>query len=359
MTHIHNFFPGPGALPKQVIERVKADIPEFNGTGMSLFELSHRSPRYQEVHDDASARVRRLLDVPENFSVLWLQGGGSMQFAMVPMNLLGGDKSADYVTTGTWSQRAIREATTVGRAREAASSAPDNFNYVPKQLDLDPDAAYVHITANNTIQGTQYHQYPDTGDVPLVADMSSDLMWRPFDVSRFGIVYGGAHKNLGPAGVTIVMIRDDILERCRRDLPTLLSYHTHVKYNSMFNTPVTFAIYFVRYTLQWIEEQGGLVEMERRNRAKAKLLYETVDESGGFYRCPIKPEDRSVMNAVFNLPTPELENTFITQAEAHAMMGLRNLPMRPGCRVSMYNAVSLDSVQVLADFMKEFQRTHG
>ena len=359
MARVHNFNPGPGALPLEVIRQVKDELEEYQDSGMSMLGTSHRSKQYDDLHNESIALVRELLNVPDNYHVLWLQAGASMQFSMLPQNLLGEGKSADYILTGIWSKRAIEEAEIVGQAHVAGSSEADEFRFVPKKLDLNPAAQYVHLTSNNTITGTQFFDYPDTGDVPLVADMSSDVMWRPVDVSRFGMIYAGAHKNLGPSGATLVILRDDLLARCNRNLPTLLKYSTHVKHNSMFNTPPTFTIYFVGKVLRLLKRQGGLGAMEKVNYRKGDLFYGCVESSDGFYNCPIAKDDRSIMNAVFHLSDEQLEKQFVEQAKANGFIGLANLPIWGHCRVSMYNSVSVESIEELVGFMKEFMRTRG
>jgi phosphoserine aminotransferase len=355
---VHNFFPGPAALPLEVIKQVQSEMDDFAGMGMSILELSHRTDQYDQVHNEASALLRKLFGIPKSYHVMWLQGGASMQFAMLPMNLLRDGQSADYIETGVWSERAITEAQIIGKARIAGSSKSDGYVRLPK-LDFDPDAQYVHLTSNNTIMGTQFAEYPDTGSVPLVADMSSDILSRRVDISKLGMVYAGAHKNLGPSGITVAIMSDEMLQRCREDLPTLLKYSTHDENNSMFNTPVTFTIYVVKLVLDWIEKSGGLEAIEKINEEKAKLFYDFVDNSGGFYTCGIDKVDRSKMNAIFNLPSVDLEEKFSSEAWTEGMVGLKNLPQRGGCRVSMYNAVSVESVKELLSFMKRFMEVNG
>lgn len=359
MKRVHNFFPGPGALPLEAIKYAQKELDDFQGKGMSLLEMSHRTPEYLAVHNEATTLVRELLKLPDNYHVLWLQGGASLQFAMIPMNLLGEGKSADYIDTGLWSSRAIVEANIVAKANVAGSSEDKGYNYLPKSLDLDPNAQYVYYTSNNTIMGTQHFDPPSAGDVPLIADMSSDIFWRYFDISKHGIVFAGAHKNLGPSGITLVLLRDDFLQKSNKNLPTLLTYSTHVEHNSMFNTPQTFTIYFVRNVLRMMKENGGLGPIEERNRRKGKLFYDFVDNSGGFYTNDIQVEDRSIMNAVFSLPSEKLEDRFVTEATKNDFIGLKNLPSRGHCRVSMYNAVNVESVEELLKFMKEFMRKNG
>lgn len=359
MKRVHNYNAGPAALPLQTLKYAADEFLDFQNSGMSVMEVSHRSKEYDAVHNEAVSLVKSLLALPDDYHVLFLQGGASTQFAMIPMNLLGGDKFADYVNTGTWSTKAIKEAKLIGKFRLAGSSEQGGFTSIPKELDLDPNAEYVHITSNNTIKGTQYFKFPETGGVPLVADMSSDIMWRPFDVKPFGIIYAGAQKNLGPSGVTLVIIRDDILAKCNDNLPTMFKYKTHVEKNSLYNTPPTFGIYMLRNVLKWINDQGGLDAMEKQNRAKSELLYGLIDNSGGYYKNPIVKEDRSVMNVVFRLPSEELEAKFVADGKNAGFIGLKGHRSVGGCRVSMYNATSLESITDLTGFMKDFQAENG
>ncbi|NVM21266.1 MAG: 3-phosphoserine/phosphohydroxythreonine transaminase [Desulfobacterales bacterium] len=354
---IYNFNPGPAAHPLPVLEEIAAEFLNFKGSGMSITEVSHRSKWFDEVIEDASARVRRLLELDESFHVLFLQGGASLQFCMVPMNLLPEGHSADYVNTGAWATKAIREAGIQQKAVNVAASSEDKgFSYIPKDISFNPDAAYVHITSNNTIKGTQWASFPDTGGTPLISDMSSDIMSRPFDVSPFGLIYAGAQKNLGPAGVTLVIIRNDMLERVPDHLPTMLKYTTFVERNSMFNTPPCFAIYTVQLVLKWIEETiGGLEKMERINRRKAGLLYRAIDESE-FYTGTAEKESRSLMNVTFRLPTEDLEKSFVREALEHGLSGLKGHRSVGGCRASIYNATPLEAANALVDFMGEFAR---
>ena len=359
MKRVHNYFPGPAALPLEALQCCQDELLDYQDSGMSIMEMSHRTDRYEAIHNESFALVRELFDLPDNYKIVWLQGGGSMQFAMVPMNLLLPDQSADYIMTGFWSERAITEARIIANAHVAASSRDDGYCYIPTELDLDPNAGYVHLTSNNTIMGTQFFEYPETNGVPIVADMSSDVLSRPIDFKNLGIIFAGAHKNLGPAGAALVIIRDDILERCSKTLPTLLSYRTHVEHNSMFNTPVTFTIYMVNNVLRWMKEQGGLKFFHQRNQEKGRIFYECVDNAGGFFTCPIRKQDRSIMNAVFETQSKEMEERFLTQANENGFIGLKNLPQRGGLRVSMYNATSLESIQDLVAFMNEFIRKNG
>ncbi len=357
---IYNFNAGPAAHPLPVLEEIQAEFLNFKGSGMSIIEVSHRSRWFDEVIEDATARVRRLFKLDETFHVLFLQGGASLQFCMIPMNLLPDGQSADYVNTGTWATKAIKECKIQGKpVRVVASSEDKGFSYIPEGISFSPDAAYAHITSNNTIKGTQWASFPDTGGVPLVCDMSSDVMSRSFDVSPFGLIYAGAQKNLGPAGATLVLIRDDMLKRVPEDLPAMLKYTTYVQHNSMFNTPPCFAIYTVQLVLKWLEETvGGLDKMEQINREKASLLYRTIDESG-FYTGTAEKESRSVMNVTFRLPAEDLEKQFVQQAFEHGLVGLKGHRSVGGCRASIYNATSLEAVKALVDFMEEFARKNG
>lgn len=358
---IWNFNPGPATLPLPVLEKIKEEIPDYDGTGMAVMELSHRSKPYAAIHTEAKNHLIQLLGIPENFKILFLQGGASLQFAMVPMNLLGNGKSADYINTGAWSKKAIKEASILGSAKVAGSSEDTNFNRIPKQseLTLDPSAVYVHITSNNTIAGTQWTMFPDTGDVPIVSDMSSDILSRQLDFSRFGLIYAGAQKNLGPAGVTVVILRDDLVAQSREDIPTLLRYATHVDKDSLFNTPPTFAIYIVKLVLEWVKDQGGLEAIEKTNQSKGKLLYNTIDNNSEFYRGTVELESRSLMNATFRLPSENLEATFISEALASGFGGLKGHRSVGGIRVSMYNAMTLEGIKALTEFMVDFAKKNG
>jgi len=359
-SRIHNFNAGPASHPMPVLEGIQAEFLDFKGSGMSVVEVSHRSTVFEEVIEDAAARVRRLLQLDDSFHVLFLQGGASLQFAMVPMNLLPEGRAADYVNTGTWATKAIKECTIQGKtANVVASSEDKGFSYIPREISFSPDAAYAHITSNNTIKGTQWISFPDTGGVPLICDMSSDIMSRSFDVSPFGLIYAGAQKNLGPAGVTLVIVHQDMLERIPKDLPTMLNYSTYVAHSSMFNTPPCFAVYTIQLVLKWLEETiGGLDKMEEINRKKADLLYETIDGSG-FYRGTAETESRSVMNVTFRLPTEDLEKQFVQEAAQHGLIGLKGHRSVGGCRASIYNATSLEAVKALVGFMQEFARKNG
>lgn len=357
MARVMNFNPGPATLPLAALERARDELLDISGSGMSIIEHSHRGKLYEAIHNEAISLTRELLGIPDGYEVLFMQGGASQQFALVPMNLLEADQSADYVLTGVWSKKALKEASVIGRPRVAATTeAEGRFTRVPRQdeLKLDPQAAYVHITTNNTIFGTQFHEYPNVDRVPLVADMSSDIMWRPMDVSRFALIYAGAQKNLGPSGLTLVIIRKDLVERGRKNIPTIFQYRTFAQENSLYNTPSTFSVYLYRNVLAEMRATGGLVAAEERNRRKAATLYAAIDANTEFYRCPVEPQSRSVMNVVFNLPSAELEARFIADAQARGMVGLKGHRLSGGVRVSLYNAAEQAWVDALAEFMAEF-----
>ena len=358
-----NFNAGPAGLPLPALERARDEFIDFQGSGMSILEHSHRGKEYEGVHDEAIALLTRLLGLTDSHQVLFLQGGASLQFAMVPMNFLPPGGSADYILTGTWSEKALDEAKVVGSPRVAGSSiGPDKrYTRIPRQaeLELDPKAAYVHLTSNNTIFGTQWHAWPQVGAIPLVADMSSDFLWRPTDVSRFAFIYAGAQKNIGPSGVTVVIVRKDFMAKGRKDLPKILKYSTFAENNSLYNTPPTFAIYLMRNVLSWIDKQGGLTAMEKRNTAKAELLYGALDRMAGFYTAPVEKAARSTMNVVFRLPTEALDDEFVTAAKKARMVGLKGHRSAGGIRVSTYNAVSLEDVQALVSFMESFAKSKG
>lgn len=359
MARVMNFNAGPAALPLEALERAREELLDLGGTGMSVIEHSHRGKAYEAVHNEAIALVRELFGVPDSYHVLLLQGGASQQFAVVPMNLLRPGDSADYIVTGTWSKKALAEAKLIGTARVAASTEQDGkFPRIPRQaeLDLDARARYVHITSNNTIAGTQWHEFPSVGSVPLVADMSSDIMWRPIDVSKFALIYAGAQKNLGPSGLTLVIVRKDLVESGRTDIPKIFRYATHAEENSLYNTPPTFSVYLMRNVLDVLKKAGGLAAVEKRNREKAKLLYGAIDGQGDFYRCPVEKESRSVMNIVFNLPTADLEADFLAGAQKRGLVGLKGHRSVGGVRVSAYNAVPLEWIEKLVDYMAEFRK---
>ena len=357
---IHNFNAGPAALPLPVLEEIQASFLNFAGSGMSVTEISHRSKWFDAVINDAVARVKRILNLDDRFHVLFLQGGASMQFCMVPMNLLGAGDSADYVNTGTWSTKAIQEARIQEKSINVVASSEDrNFSYIPRAIAFNGDAVYAHITSNNTIKGTQWAQFPETGGVPIVADMSSDIFSRPLEMEKFGLIYAGAQKNMGPAGVCLAIIRDDLLARTPQGIPTMLRYTTYAEKNSMYNTPPCFAIYTVQLVLKWLEETiGGLDKMAELNRKKANLLYDYMGQSG-FYRGTAEKDSRSLMNVTFRLPSEALEKTFVAEAMENGLGGLKGHRSVGGCRASIYNPTPLAAVTALLDFMKGFERKHG
>ena len=359
-NRIYNFSAGPAVLPLAVLEEAQQNLLALPGVGMSVLEISHRSKPFDEIILGAEADIRKLAGISDDYHVLFLQGGASLQFSMVPLNLLPAGGKADYVITGVWSQKALKEAKRVGTANIAATTEPENFDRIPRQEDLklDPDAAYVHFTTNNTIHGTKWKYDPATGAVPLVADASSDILSRPIDVGKYALIYAGAQKNLAPAGVTLVIIRKDMLERSPKDLHTMLNYNTHAKERSLYNTPPVFAIYVMRLVLKWLVEQGGLQVAQKRNEEKAKVLYDTIDSSQ-FYRGHAKPDSRSLMNVTFRLPSEELEKQFVGEAAKSGLDGLKGHRSVGGIRASIYNAFPKQGVDALAAFMKEFERTHG
>ena len=358
MARAMNFNAGPAALPQAALERAQAELLDLGGTGMSVMEHSHRGKAYEAVHNEAISLVRELLGVPESYDVLLLQGGASQQFAMVPMNLLPQGKSADYVLTGAWSQKAYKEGKSVGTVRVAATTEKDGkFGRIPaaSEIQFDASAAYAHITSNNTIFGTQWHEFPDTGSVPLVADMSSDLCWRPIDVSKFGLIYAGAQKNLGPSGLVVVIVKKELVANGRKDIPTIFQYRIHAENNSLYNTPPTFSVYMLRNVLDEFKKQGGLAAVEKVNREKAKLVYDVIDSRPDLYASPVEKAARSTMNVVFTLKTAELEAEFLAEAQKRKMVGLKGHRSVGGFRASIYNAVTLEWVKGLAGFMKEFK----
>ena len=357
---IYNFNAGPAALPLPVLEEIQASFLNFADSGMSITEISHRSKWFDEVINDAVERVKRIFKLDDRYRVLFVQGGASLQFCMVPMNFLGDGDTADYVNTGTWSTKAIKEAEIQGKSiKVVASSEDQNFSYIPESIAFNPNAVFAHITSNNTIKGTQWQRFPETNGVPLVADMSSDIMSRPFDPAPFGIIYAGAQKNIGPAGVCLVIIRDDLLARVPESLPSMLKYTTFSSKNSMFNTPPCFAVYTMQLVLKWIEEtMGGLAAMEALNRKKAAMLYDVLD-GVDFYRGTAATDSRSLMNVTFRLPSEDLEKRFVEEALASGLGGLKGHRSVGGCRASIYNAVSLEAVEALTQFMREFARRNG
>ena len=362
MARVINFSAGPATLPLPVLEYANNEFLDHEGTGMSLIEHSHRGAAYAKVHAEAKALFKELMQVPDSHEVLFMQGGATAQFALAPLNLRGDGQSADYIMTGAWSDKAMAEAKITGEAREAGTGKVDGkYIRVPTQreLDLDPDAAYAHITSNNTIMGTQFHEYPDTGDVPLVADMSSDILWRPIDVSKFGLIYAGAQKNLGPSGITVLILRKDLAERSPNTIPKIFRYKTILDGDSLQNTIPTFPVYMVRNVLRWVRDLGGAEAMEKRNREKAGYIYGMIEENPDFFHCPVEPASRSLMNPVFRLPTEELEKQLIAEAAEAGMVGIKGHRSVGGIRTSIYNAMEPSNVQKFVDFAKSFAKKNG
>jgi phosphoserine aminotransferase len=357
----YNFNAGPSALPLAVLEKAQQELVDFQGTGMSVMELSHRSAAYEQVHNQAIATLKELMNIPEEYHVLFLQGGASTQFAMIPMNFLPEGKKAGYILTGSWSEKAHKEAKMFGETYTVASTKDTNYNRIPTldELKYEDNTAYVHLTSNNTIFGTEWFNFPDTGDLPLIGDMSSDILSYPFDVSKFAMIYAGAQKNLGPSGVTVVILRPDMLERANANVPTMLRYDTHVKNNSLYNTPPTFGIYMLGLVLEWAKEQGGLEALAKMNQEKAALIYDVIDQSEGFYKGHAEKDSRSLMNITFRLASEELEKQFLAEAKAAGFVGLNGHRSVGGCRASTYNAVPYESCKALSEFMIDFQKKNG
>ena len=360
MTHrIHNFNAGPAAIPLPVLEQIQEELLDYRGSGMSVMEMSHRSKPFDLIMEEVVSRFRKLTNLPDEFHVLFIQGGASMQFAMIPMNFCAGKRPV-YLDTGTWSAKAIKEAEIQGvNPLVAASSKDRNFAYIPKEYVVPGDAAYFHITSNNTIKGTQMHVFPQV-DVPLIGDMSSDILSRPFDARPFGFFYAGAQKNLGPSGVCLAVVREDMVDRCPDTVPTMLRYKTYVEKNSLYNTPPSFGIYVISLVLKWLDEDmGGLEKMAAINRKKADALYGAMEASGGFYRPTADPEDRSNMNVTFRLKEEDLEAKFVAEAQAQGLGGLKGHRSVGGCRASIYNATGQDAIDALVGFMADFARRNG
>lgn len=356
----HNMNAGPGALPLEVLQQAQAELLDFKGTGMSVMEMSHRSKEFDEVIQTAEADLRELIGIPSNYKIMFLQGGASLQFAMAPMNLRPAGASADYIVTGTWSKTAVKESKKLGTVRLAANTESEGFNSLPTSLDLDPKAAYLHFTSNETIHGVEFFNEPTPpSGVPLFCDASSDFISHPVDITKYALMYAGAQKNAGPAGVTVVILRDDMLERVPANLPVMLDYKIQAESGSMHNTPPCFSIYMIGLVFKWAKKVGGLSAIEKMNRAKSDLLYKAIDESGGFYTGHAKPEARSLMNIPFRLPSEELEDLCAKEAKKVGIIGLKGHRSVGGMRASLYNAVTIDSVNVLVNFLKEFQRKNG
>jgi phosphoserine aminotransferase len=358
MSRILNFSAGPAMLPAEVLARAGDEVLDWRGTGMSVMEMSHRGSEFISIAEEAEADLRALAAIPADYRVLFLQGGATLQFAQVPMNLLRGKGKADYVLTGEWSKKAIKEAKNYCDAAVAATSEDKNFTYAPKQWQVRPDAAYVHYCSNETIGGVEYHSVPYAGSVPLVADASSHFLSRPLEVAKHGLIYAGAQKNAGPAGLTFVIVRDELIGAAARGTPAVMDYKLQADADSMLNTPATYAIYIAGLVFKWIRQQGGLPALGERNVEKAKLLYDFLD-SGGFFRNPVAKEDRSRMNVPFTLKDPSLDAAFLKGAEARGMVQLKGHRSVGGMRASIYNAMPLEGVQRLVEYMKAFEQKHG
>ncbi len=356
MKRVFNFAAGPAVLPEPVLREVQEELLDYRGHGLSVMEMSHRSAVYGDIISDAIQRVKDILGLADKYEVLFLQGGASTQFYMIPLNFCPQDKVANYIDTGAWSTKALKEAKKIGKKMHvAATSADKEYTYIPKSYELSENPAYLHITTNNTIRGTEYKTDLDLGDVPLIADMSSNILSKPIDVFKYSVIYAGAQKNIGPAGATLVIIRKDMIEKINPNLPTMMDYNTHISKGSMFNTPPTFTIYVIGKVLKWIMDNGGLVGMQKRNEEKAKYIYDVIDQSD-FYKGTVVKEDRSFMNIPFRLATEELEKKFVQEAAERDMIGLKGHRSVGGIRASVYNSLPIEAAQALAEFMIDFEK---
>lgn len=359
VKRVYNFYAGPATLPYNALVKAQKELLNFNNTGMSIMEISHRSKEYDAVHKEASNLVKTLMKIPDEYKILWLQGGASTQFFMVPLNLQVKGKPMEYVNTGAWSKKAIKEAKFYGDVNVVASSEDENFSYIPKNVKFSNKAAFAHITGNNTIYGTEWHEFPKVpSDVPLACDMSSDIMDKIVDPKQFGVIYAGAQKNIGPAGVTLVIVREDLLNRVPENTPTMQKWKTHAEKDSLFNTAPCWAIYMCKLCLEELKNLGGVKEIEKINRKKAKILYDVIDKSNGFYKGHAKKDSRSLMNVTFRLPTEELEAKCVAEAKERGLIGLKGHRSVGGMRASIYNAMSVEGVQALAKFLEEFQENN-
>ena len=353
---VYNFYAGPATLPLPALKKAQENLLDFENTGMSLMEISHRSKQYDAMHHEAMDLVRSLMKVPDDYKILWIQGGASSQFYMVPANLGIKNKPMEYVHTGTWSKKAIKEAKLYGDVSVVASSEDDNFSHIPKDINFSENAAYAHITGNNTIVGTEYHEFPEVPDeVPLACDMSSNIMDKEIDVKKFGVIYAGAQKNIGPAGVTLLIVREDLLGRVSEDTPTMQKWSTHAAKDSLFNTPPCWAIYVCKLALDYLKSIGGVPAIEKINRKKAKLIYDLIDSSDGFFKGHAKKDSRSLMNVTFRLPSQELEEKCVKEALKYDLVGLKGHRSVGGMRASIYNAMPLEGVEKLVEFLEEFK----
>lgn len=359
MSRVFNFYAGPATLPEDILKEAAKELVDYNGIGMSIIETSHRSKSYDEVHNEAINNIRNVYKVPENYEILFLQGGASSQFFMIPMNLLNPNDSADYISTGAWSDKAIKEAQILGKnINVIATSKESNFNNIPTNYKISDNAKYVYITSNNTIYGTQYKDIPNTNGIPLVIDASSDIFSYPIEWKNVGIIFASSQKNAGPAGVTIVIIRKDLVETTNSNVPTMLKYKTHAEKNSLFNTPPVFAIYMVGLNLKWLNSLGGIEKIQEINEKKAKMIYDMIDESNGYYKGYAEKDSRSLMNITFNLNTPELEVKFVEEATAKGFIGIKGHRSVGGIRASIYNAMPIEGCENFSNFMKEFMKNN-
>jgi phosphoserine aminotransferase len=360
-TRAYNFNAGPTALPLSALEKAQSELLDYKGTGMSVMEMSHRSKEYEEIHNGAISLMRELLGIPSDYEILFLQGGASLQFAMIPMNFLSTGKTSGYVLSGSWSEKAHKEAKLLGDSYVVASDKEANYCQIPSidRLAYQPNTAYLHITSNNTIFGTQWQSFPDSGNIPLIADMSSDILSKPIDVSKFSLIYAGAQKNLGPSGVTVVIVKRSLLEQANRDIPTMLKYSTYAENNSLYNTPPSFSIYILRLVLEYVKELGGLSALSKINNDKATMIYNTIDNSDGFYYGHAKPNSRSFMNITFRVADEGLEKKFLQEAKQKGFIGLNGHRSVGGCRASIYNAVSFEACSALKEFMLEFKQMNS
>ncbi len=361
MSRAYNFYAGPSTLPLPVLEDAAAEFVEYQGKGLSLIETSHRSKEYDAVHTGAVSLVKELMGLSDDYHVLFLGGGATMQFSMVPMNLLSGGKTCDFTLTGTWAKKAYADTQKLGSANVLFDGKDQSYASLPEpaSLNVNSDAAYLHMTSNETVGGLQWQSWPETGDVPIVCDMSSDIMSRPVPVEKFGLIYAGAQKNLGPAGAALVIIRQDVLDGCSDDLTAYMSYKVHAAKDGLYNTPPVFTVYMIKKVLEWVKAQGGVEAAQARAIERANVIYGAINDSGGFYTCPVADGCRSIMNLVWRLPNEDLEKKFVAEAAANMMPGLKGHRIVGGCRASMYNAMPIEGAKALADFMGEFAKTNG
>jgi phosphoserine aminotransferase len=361
MKRKYNFNAGPSTLPLPVLQQVQEEMVDYHGTGLSLIEASHRNKVYDEVHNETISLIGEMLNLPANYKTLFLGGGATLQFSMIPLNFLGSGKSCDFTLTGTWAKKAYDDSKKIGNVNVLFDGAKEKYTSLPptSSIKTDPDSAYLHLTSNETIQGVQWKEWPDSGKVPLIVDMSSDIMSRSIPVEKFGLIYAGAQKNLGPAGVTVVIMREDLLEKASNNLTAYLSYKIHAEENSLYNTPPVFSIYCMNLVLKWLKASGGMEGVEKRTSEKSSLIYDAIEKSGGFYKCPVSKNCRSLMNVVFTLPKEEMDKKFIEIASAEGMIGLKGHRSVGGCRASIYNAMPIEGAKALAELMMDFAKKNG